>query len=427
MIENAEAIDRRAKVYWESILNLLKIKTELFLADPDSVLEFPKFEAPVVSILLVTYNRAEYTFQCLETVKAHSDVPYEVIIVDNASADQTRALLDRVKNITVLKNDENAGFLKACNQGVKQAKGKHILFLNNDTQVGPRWLTELVSTMETYPDCGAVGAKMIMPDGRLQEAGSIIWRDGSTTCYGRGANPFAPEFSHVREVDYCGGACLLVRKDLFFELGGFDERYAPAYYEESDLCLGIRRRGRKVVFQPDVSVIHYEYGSGSFKKALKIARTNQGKFLEKWRKSLEEYYAPSDENILYARDKRNGPRILMIDDKVPAAGKNRAFEVMTRLADSGCVVTLLVPEPSGPLQPGTKHLRQMGVEVLSDEEKIDVFKLMAERKNFYDLIHLSGRRGNEINGRIKEYFPKASIIDGDPAEILQKIDEVRKT
>lgn len=284
LITASEGIGTR---YWESIVNLLRIKTELFLADPRQRLVLPAFERPVVSILMVTYNKAEYTYQCLETIKAHSDVPYELVIVDNASSDGTANLLDRIENATVIRNRENVGFLKACNQGAQTVKGEYILFLNNDTQVPPNWLNRLVETLRSYPSCGAVGAKLVFPNGRLQEAGCTVLEDGVTRGNGRNSNPLNPDFCSVKEMDYCSGACLLVRKDLFTRLGWFDERYSPAYYEDADLCFGIRKLGYKVVIQPEVQVIHYEFGSGSFGKAYELSLENRKKFMEKWATELK--------------------------------------------------------------------------------------------------------------------------------------------
>src|SRR3972149_3382598 len=275
------------KSYWESIVNLLKIKTELFLSDPAQRLAFPSFERPVVSILIVTFNKAEYTFQCLETIKAHSDVPYELIIVDNASTDDTTGLLERLENATVIRNTGNAGFLRACNQGARSARGEFILFLNNDTQVSPNWLEKLVATARSYPSCGAVGAKLVFPTGRLQEAGSTVLSNGVTRGRGRNSNPLSPDYCSVKEAEYCSGACLLVRKDLFSGLGGFDERYSPAYYEDVDLCFGIRKLGYKVVVEPEVQVLHYEFGSGSFGKAYELSLENRKKFTEKWDAELK--------------------------------------------------------------------------------------------------------------------------------------------
>lgn len=425
LTEDARALDKDGKVYWASVRNLMKIKTGLFLSDPENALEFPVFDAPAVSILLVTFNSAEYTFQCLETIKAHSDVPYEVIIVDNASTDRTGDLLGQTRNVKVIMNGENAGFLKACNKGARAASGKYILFLNNDTQVTPGWLAGLVSTMEGYPGCGAVGGKLIMPDGRLQEAGCVIWKDGSTSGYGRGANPFVPEVSYVREVDYCGGACLLVRKDLFLELGGFDERYAPAYYEEADLCMGVRSRGFKVVYQPSVSVVHYEYGSGSFKKALRMAQANQAKFFTKWKDSLEGHCAPSSGNMLYARDKRRGRRVLMIDDGLPAGGQDQKADLLARLSGSGCAVTLFITEPGATAHPRAKELRHKGVEVICDEERSGALKFSKTRSGLYDLILLCGAGRSEISKGIGKYFEKAVIMDGDLTGVMEKINGPR--
>jgi len=273
--------------YWESIANLLKIKTALFLSDPRQRLVFPRFERPVVSILIVTYNKSEYTFQCLETIKAYSDVPYELIIVDNASTDRTTGLLERIENATIIRNNDNVGFLRACNQGAQAAKGEFILFLNNDTQVSPNWLSRLVETARSYPGCGAVGARLVFPSGRLQEAGSTVLSNGVTCGQGRNSNPLSPDYCSVKEAEYCSGACLLVRKDLFSRLGGFDERYSPAYYEDVDLCFGIRKLGYKVVVEPEVQVLHYEFGSGSFGKAYELSIENRKKFTEKWAAELK--------------------------------------------------------------------------------------------------------------------------------------------
>ncbi len=408
--------------YWAPIRNLLQIKTELFLSDPESSLEFPAFDTPAVSILLVTFNSVEYTFQCLETVKAHTDVPYEVIIVDNASTDRTGDLLGRLSNAKVIRNTGNTGFLRACNTGAKAASGKYILFLNNDTQVTAGWLAGLVSAVETYPECGAAGAKLLQPDGRLQEAGCIIWRDGSTSPYGRGSNPFVPEVSYLREVDYCGGACLLVRKDLFVELGGFDERYAPAYYEEADLCMGIRERGHKVVYQPASGVIHYEYGSGSFRKALKTAQVNQAKFAAKWKKTLDGHLEPSGDNLIRARDKRGGRKVLVVHDGDFASDSAKTAGLINALSGADHLVTLFVVRPSSPGGELIRRLRQKGVEVVCDEEKTDLSAFSVERKGFYEFVVPAGVRSDETDRLIKKYFPGAAITEGGAEGVMKRIN-----
>ena len=282
-----KASEKSGKRYWKSIADLLRIKMALFLSDPRQRLVFPRFDRPVVSILIVTFNKCEYTFQCLETIRAYSDVPYELVIVDNASTDDTTGLLERLENATVIRNRENAGFLRACNQGADAARGEFLLLLNNDTQVPPNWLEKLVATARSYPSCGAVGAKLVFPTGRLQEAGSTVLSNGVTRGRGRNSNPLSPDYCSVKEAEYCSGACLLVRKDLFSGLGGFDERYSPAYYEDVDLCFGIRKLGYKVVVEPEVQVLHYEFGSGSFGKVYELSLENRKRFTEKWAVELK--------------------------------------------------------------------------------------------------------------------------------------------
>jgi GT2 family glycosyltransferase len=162
----------------------------------------------------------------------------DIIIVDNNSSDDTASLLDRLEGATIVRNSANMHFLKAANAGAREARGRYILFLNNDAQVHPGSIQAAIETLEKSGDIGAVGGKLILPDGSLQEAGSIVWRDGSCLGYGRGGDPFAPEYMFRRDVDYCSGAFLLTRRETFMRLGGFDEAYQPFYYEETDFASG---------------------------------------------------------------------------------------------------------------------------------------------------------------------------------------------
>ena len=131
-------------------------------------------------------------------------------------------------------------------------------FLNNDTVVRGGWLEHLVITAEGDPKIGAVGAKLLYPDGRLQEAGNILWRDATGWNVGHAENPEDPRYNFLRDADYVSGAALLVRRELFERLGGFSEAYRPAYYEDADLCFGVRSLGYRVVYQPRAEVVHYE-------------------------------------------------------------------------------------------------------------------------------------------------------------------------
>jgi GT2 family glycosyltransferase len=158
-------------------------------------------------------------------------------IVDNNSTDKARLLLSRIKGAKIIQNTENLHFLLACNQASRVASGRYLLFLNNDTQVLADSINSSLRTIKFSEDIGAVGGKIILPNGTFQEAGNIIWQDGSCSTYGRRDEPFAPKYMFMRDVDYCSGAFLLTNRELFMNMGGFDEDYKPAYYEETDYCV----------------------------------------------------------------------------------------------------------------------------------------------------------------------------------------------
>jgi GT2 family glycosyltransferase len=215
--------------------------------------------------------------------------------LDDASDDGTPGVLAALPGVRHLRNEANLGFLESCNRAAGEARGAYLLFLNNDTEVQEGWLDSMVALFGADERAGLVGAKLLFPDGRLQEAGGIVWRDGSAHHRGRYDDPRRPEYNHVREVDYCSGACLLIESSLFRALGGFDTRYAPAYYEDTDLAFRVRHAGKKVLYQPQAVVVHHEGVSNgtdtrSGIKAHQVA--NQAKFRERWRKELEAYHMP---------------------------------------------------------------------------------------------------------------------------------------
>ena len=384
------------------------------LSQPGVNLSFPKSDEPVVSIITLTFNKAEFTYQYLESILAHTDIPYELIIVDNGSQDETTSLLDRLENVTTIKNEGNLGFIKGCNQGASKARGKYLVFLNNDIIVTPEWLSKLVKTIERYPKCGAVGCKLIWPNGKLQEAGSIIWNDGSALGYGREGDPMHPEYSYLREVDYCSGACLLVRKDIFQQLGEFDERYIPAYYEDSDLCLGIWELGYKVVFQADVAVFHNEFTSSSINKATAIMAANQSKFVAKRKDTLKDKFNPSPNNVLFARDLRQGDRMLVIDDRVPTpyqgSGYPRAYHMLNFLGELGYKVTFFPLDNATPWQPYTNELQQLGIEVFYGDN-LDFIRFAQDRAGYYDLVLVSRPHNMEMAvDAVKRFFSNAVLL-----------------
>jgi GT2 family glycosyltransferase/glycosyltransferase involved in cell wall biosynthesis/2-polyprenyl-3-methyl-5-hydroxy-6-metoxy-1,4-benzoquinol methylase len=355
-------------------------------------LSFPRFDKKDVTIIIPVYNQCGHTFRCLESVLEHTTVPYEVSVVDNASDDDTAQMLGAMEGIRLIHNKENQGFVTACNQGSEDAEGKNYLFLNNDAEVTAGWLEAMLRPLDDKK-VGIVGAKLVYPDGQLQEAGNIIWQDGMGWNYGRGGEPDLPQYSYLREVDYCSGACLLVRKDLWKELGGFDNRYAPAYYEDSDLCFAARQKGYKVIYQPEARVIHWEgisAGRDVDKGYKKYQQINRGKFIEKWQAVLGKDHFKGPDDLYLARERGFEKRVLILDHIVPTfdmdSGSLRMFNLIKIFMELGYKV-IFWPKNRVYHERYTRELQRIGVEVFYGE--IDFEKYLKSYGKYIDLIILS--------------------------------------
>lgn len=326
------------------LTDLYRVQLQSFLT-AGTPLSLPHSENPEVSIIIVLFNRAELTFACLRSLSENPSVRIEIIIVDNASQDETAGLLDQLQNARIIRNPKNRNFLLAVNQAAREAKGEYLLILNNDAQVLPGTLESALKTLRRSSDIGAVGGRLILLDGTLQEAGSIIWRDGSCLGYGRGDDPFAPMYMFRRDVDYCSGAFLLTPRRVWEQLKGFDEQFKPAYYEETDYCARLWQRGLRVVYEPMAVLLHYEFASStSTTSATDLQRDHQKIFSVRHAALLETRYAPETHSILPARMKeRGGRRILFIDDRVPHAwlgsGFPRARAILMTLAKEDSFIT----------------------------------------------------------------------------------------
>ena len=319
---------------------------ERFLADPAARIELPTSAEPEVSIVLVLHNQAGLSLRGLQALgHALDGVPTEVILVDNASTDRTGALLERVDGARILPQSENLHFLRGANLGARHARGRALLFLNNDTELQPGSLRAAHRLLDLQPDVGAVGGKVLLLDGTLQEAGSIVWRDGSCSGYGRGQAPTDAAFGFRRDVDYCSGAFLMLRRALFESLSGFDPLFAPAYYEDTDLCMRVRAAGYRVVYEPAVRLVHVEFGSSpSRAQAAQLMEQHQQIFVRRHAQALAESHLTHADGELRARMRPDGrPRVLIIDDRIPdpreGAGYPRACDVVNALHGAGGVLT----------------------------------------------------------------------------------------
>lgn len=341
-------------------------------------LKFPKTENPLVSIVIPCYNQVGYTYACLQSVLEYTkDLPYEVIIADDVSTDATRDLPRFAENLIISRNETNQGFLRNCNRAAAKARGKFIMFLNNDTKVTAGWLSSLLELMDAHPDIGMTGSKLVYPDGRLQEAGGIIWSDGSGWNYGRMENPALCEFNYVKDVDYISGAAILIRSALWKEIGGFDDRYAPAYCEDSDLAFEVRKHGCRVVYQPKSVVIHFEgisNGTDVQGTGLKRYQTeNAKKLCEKWKEELKNQFEnDGNPDPFRARERSRGKRIiLVVDHYVPTydkdAGSKTTWQYLNLFLEEGFEVKFL-GDNFAHEEPYTTELEQRGIEVLYGPE-----------------------------------------------------------
>jgi GT2 family glycosyltransferase len=332
----------------------------------------PLSSEPMVSVIIPAYNHCDVTARCLQSIADtwFESLLVQIIVVDDGSVDETPELLARVPGVDYVRNGTNQGFIRSCNRAATIARGKYLCFLNNDTEVRNAWLDYLVSAAEEDPTIGAVGSKLIYPDGRLQEAGGIIFDDGNGWNYGRLQDPQDARYNFMRDVDYCSGAALLVRADIFRELGGFDEAFVPAYYEDADLCFGVRSLGHRVVYQPRSEVVHYEgITSGTDSSGVKRHQDiNRPVFVNKWRLQLSSHAANDPAQVpMAARRLRHGRTILVVDSYVPLydreAGSDRLFRILKIMRKAKYHVIFL-PDNYASMQPYTRELQDMGIEVL---------------------------------------------------------------
>lgn len=398
---------------------------------------FQFYEKPKVSIIIPAHNQFDYTYCCLSAIKKHTgNIDYEIVFVDDVSDDETAVIEEFISGINVIRNQENLFFVKNCNNAAKIARGEYLLFLNNDTQVQAGWLSALLDIAENKPDCGLVGSKLLYPDGSLQEAGGIIWNDGLGCNYGKGNDPWAPDYNYVRETDYISGASIMISRKLWNEIGGFDERFAPAYYEDADLAFEVRKHGKKVYYQPKSVVIHFEgisNGKDTTAGIKKNQLVNKEKFVDKWEMKLLEEQKAHGEHMLAAADRKiNKKTILFLSRTVPMhdrdAGSRTIDFYMNQFIKRGFLIKF-VPDDFLGIEPYTSRMENRGIEVLVGKyykenfltwiyknyedidyvfanypsctiKYIDVFKRLSIPVRYYgmDLQYLRLRRDYELSG-----------------------------
>lgn len=350
---------------------------------------------PDVSIIIIARENYEQTANCIISAAHTTKANLEIIVFDNGSSDDTRCLPDINSNIRYIRVEENQGFTTAVNRAAEVATGRMLLLLNNDLELTPRAIDLALETLVANPTIGAVGAKIVRMHGRLQEGGSIVWRDGTCLGYGRDKDPLDGQVSFTQDVDFCSGCFLAIMRADWVEMGGFDEAYAPAYYEETDFCLRIWQRGKRVVYDPRIVVWHFEYGSSSIREEpLALMRRNKRYFENKHRAFLSKCLPPSVANIERARLRHvPHPRILFIEDKLPDPSKGMGFVRSAHVAQvlrgaAGLVSMLGLHMQEWPsVLPEDRTGRQ--IEILSNVNVTNAEAFLRERVGVYDIVWLS--------------------------------------
>ena len=313
------------------------------LASAKGLADWRNPEAPLVSIVIPVFNQIQVTLECLRAVLGAAEDPaaLELIVVDDASTEPGVERLRSHPGITYQRNPENVGFVGSCNTGAGLARGRFLVFLNSDTLVTPGWLEPLLTKLDE-PGVGLVGARLQYPDGRLQEAGGLVFADGSGWNYGRGGHPGDPRYLSRRDVHYCSGAALALTRERFLGLGGFDPLFAPGYYEDTDLAMRVRDSGARVVYEPESVVVHMEGMSAGtdIARGMKSAQAvNRGKFFERWQEALRgQHPVAGTEADLAVRQAGIG-WVVAYASGLP---DERFLTTVESLAEHGCAVDLFL-------------------------------------------------------------------------------------
>jgi GT2 family glycosyltransferase/glycosyltransferase involved in cell wall biosynthesis len=373
---------------------------------------------PDVSIIIPVFAQLAYTLNCLDGLLSHASLySCEIIVVDDASPDRTAKFLSHLSSIRLHRRRTNGGFIAACNDGAAKSRGRYVVLLNNDTRPLPGWLDELIGSFVHFPNAGLVGSKLLYPDGTLQEAGGIVWRDGTAWNYGRGSDPNQPRFCHARQVDYVSGASIAVPLNLWKQLGGLDPFYAPAYYEDTDLAFRVRAQGHQVWYQPVSRAIHFEgitSGNDLNTGAKAFQTRNAIKFFSRWRKTLQTHgYSGTAVNL--ERERKVLRRAVLLDDTTPTskqdAGSNYSLLTM-RLFHSLCYKLNFIPQDNFLYQHGyTTDLHRIGIECAYAPYDVDSLEYLRRKGHLFDVVLVSRMQILErVINELAEFVPQAPIL-----------------
>ena len=402
---------------------LAPLDYELTVAELQSTL--PHSDRPTVSVIIPVYNQLDYTLRCLKSLADNLDsaIAIEIILVNDCSSDRTTEILSPLKAVNLIDRATNQGFIYSCNQGAAVAKGEYLYFLNNDTEIKPNSIASLITVLAADENVGAVGSKLVYPQGTLQEAGAIVWQDASGWNYGRQKNPHAPEYNYLRPVDYCSGASLMVRQSVFDRLNGFETEFAPAYYEDTDLCFAIRHQlGMEVMYQPQSVVVHHEgisSGTSVNSGTKKYQVINSAKFRRKWHANLlQDNYSPKgdlDSVAIAARKYLGHKTILVIDSYVPSydreSGSRRLFELLKMFKALNYHV-IFATDNGMREEPYASKLQNLQIEVLYTQPGYgrSIETQISDRLSLIDLAWICRPELNQKYAQIVRQQPEIKLV-----------------
>ncbi|MCQ9154469.1 glycosyltransferase [Acidomonas methanolica] len=361
-------------------------------------LDFSTDGAPEFSVILVAHDQIAMTMQTLASLRANYAGAIELIVVDSGSRDDVSRIEAFVTGARIQHFGTNIGYLDACNSALAVVSGPAVLYLNNDVRLYPNAVRNALARLSAEPDVGAVGAKIVRTNFRLQEAGSVVWRDGATHGYRREDDPNIAEANFVRDVDFCSAAFLMVRASLLKSLGGYDERFRPAYFEDVDLCLRIAAAGQRVVYDPGVCIEHLEYGSSGPSRSNDMIQANHRLFALIHQDRLRQHPPRHVRNAIFAREQsRERKRILFLEDRLPlpalGSGYVRSNHMVHALVALGYHVTVFAI-----LQRRTDVFSLVEafpetVELMYDADLGSFAEFIEERAGYYDALWI-GRTHN---------------------------------